>query len=59
MGTPRNLYQYTYTFGQIGSYYNGKLGRIMGTTKSIIQDNTNILEEPKQFKKTTQLGTCT
>lgn len=40
MGTPRNLYQYTYTFGQIGSYYDGKLGRIMGTSKSIIQDNT-------------------
>lgn len=39
MATPRNLYQYTYTFGQIGSYYNGDLGRIMGTEKSIIQNN--------------------
>ncbi len=40
MATPRNLYQYTYTFGNIGSYYNGDLGRIMGTQKSIIQNNT-------------------
>ena len=40
MATPRNLYQYTYTFGQIGSYSDGKLGRVMGTTKSIIKDNT-------------------
>jgi hypothetical protein len=39
MATPRNLYQYTYTFGNIGSYHNGDLGRIMGTQKSIIQDN--------------------
>ncbi len=40
MATPRNLYQYTYTFGNIGSYFNGDLGRIMGTEKSIIQNNT-------------------
>ena len=42
MATPRNLYQYTYTFGDIGSYsgINGDLGRIMGDDKSIIQDNT-------------------
>ncbi len=40
MATPRNLYQYTYTFGNIGSYYDGKLGRIMGSEKSIIQNNT-------------------
>lgn len=39
MATPRSLYSYTYTFGKIGSYYDGKLGRIMGTEKSIIQNN--------------------
>ena len=37
--TPRNLYQYTYTFGQIGSYDNGDLGRLMGTDRSLIQNN--------------------
>lgn len=40
MATPRNLYQYTYTFGNVGSYFDGTLGRIMGNEKSIIQDNT-------------------
>ncbi len=42
MATPRNLYQYTYTFGDIGSFSGtkGELGRIMGNDKSIIKDNT-------------------
>ena len=42
MATPRNLYQYTYTFGDIGSFSGtkGDLGRIMGNDKSIIKDNT-------------------
>lgn len=40
MGTARNLYQYTYTFGNIGSYYGNELGRIMGGTNAIIEDNT-------------------
>ena len=39
MATPKNLYQYTYAFANIGSYHTGDLGRIMGTQKSIIQDN--------------------
>ena len=39
MTTPRNLYQYTYTFGDIGSYADGDLGRIMGKDKSIISLN--------------------
>lgn len=39
MTTPRNLYQYTYTFGDIGSYSDGDLGRIMGKDKSIISLN--------------------
>lgn len=39
MATPRNLYQYSYTFGNVGSYYDGTLGRIMGKDNSIIQNN--------------------
>lgn len=43
--TPRNLYTYTYEFYDIGSYYDGDLGRIMGgenhdTTKAIIEENS-------------------
>lgn len=38
--TPRNLYQYSYTFGSIGSTYDGKLGRIMGDETSLIPLNT-------------------
>lgn len=40
MTTPRNLYQYTYTFGNIGSYKDGTLGRIMGNSDSIITLNS-------------------
>ena len=43
--TPRNLYTYTYEFYDVGSYYDGDLGRIMGgenhdTTKAIIEENS-------------------
>ena len=37
--TRRNLYQYVYTFGSIGSYGNGSLGRIMGTETSVLKMN--------------------
>lgn len=40
LDTPRNLYQYRYSFKDIGSYSDGKLGRIMGDTNSIIRLNT-------------------
>lgn len=40
MTTPRNLYQYTYTFKDIGSYSDGRLGRIMGDDESIIKLNS-------------------
>ncbi len=39
MDTPRNLYQYTYTFGSVGSFKDGTLGRIMGSSTAIIQLN--------------------
>lgn len=42
LNAPRNLYQYTYWFADIGSFSDGKLGRIMGNTeggKSIIKLN--------------------
>ena len=40
MATPRNLYSYTYSFGNVGSYYNDDLGRIMGKgEQSIITNN--------------------
>lgn len=39
MTTRRNLYQYVYTFGSIGSYGNGSLGRIMGTETSVLKMN--------------------
>lgn len=40
MATPRNLYSYTYSFGNVGSYYNDDLGRIMGNgEQSIITNN--------------------
>ena len=40
MATPRNLYAYTYSFGNVGSYYDDKLGRIMGNgEQSIIPQN--------------------
>lgn len=43
--TPRNLYTYTYEFYDVGSYYDGDLGRIMGgenhdTSKAIIEENS-------------------
>lgn len=40
MTTPRNLYQYTYEFTQIGSYTDGRLGRVMGDAASLIPQNT-------------------
>lgn len=42
MTTPRNLYQYTYYFGDIGSFGDGSLGRIMGKETSIISLNKHI-----------------
>jgi len=38
--TPRDLYQYTYTFANIGSYGDGELGRVMGRDQSLIVLNT-------------------
>lgn len=40
LDTPRNLYQYRYSFSDIGSYSDGKLGRIMGGDTPIIKLNT-------------------
>lgn len=40
MTTPRNLYQYTYLFANIGSYLDGKAGRLMGDDDSVFQNNT-------------------
>lgn len=40
LDTPRNLYLYSYEFGDIGSYMDGKLGRLMGDESSLIQLNT-------------------
>jgi len=40
MNTPRNLYQYTYYFGNIGSYCDGTLGRVMGKENSIVSMNS-------------------
>ena len=38
--TPRNLYQYTYTFGKIGIFGDGRLGRLMGAgSLSLISSN--------------------
>ena len=37
--TRRNLYQYTFTFGRIGAFSNGSLGRIMGEDISVIKIN--------------------
>ena len=39
MTTARNLYQYTYEFSKIGTYTDGRLGRIMGDAASIISQN--------------------
>ena len=39
MTTARNLYQYTYEFTQIGSYTDGRLGRVMGDAASLIPHN--------------------
>ncbi len=39
MTTPRDIYQYTYTFADIGSYSAGNLGRIMGSDQSLISTN--------------------
>ncbi len=39
MTTARNLYQYTYEFTQIGSYTDGRLGRVMGDAASLIPQN--------------------
>lgn len=39
INTPRNLYTYTYTFAQIGSFDDGELGRIMGSDTAIISYN--------------------
>lgn len=40
LDTPRNLYLYSYEFGDIGSYMDGKIGRLMGDEASLIQLNT-------------------
>lgn len=40
LNTPRNLYLYSYEFGDIGSYMDGKIGRLMGDETSLIQLNT-------------------
>lgn len=40
LDTPRNLYLYSYEFGDIGSYMDGKLGRLMGDEDSLISLNT-------------------
>ncbi|HAB66906.1 MAG TPA: hypothetical protein DCE23_06020 [Firmicutes bacterium] len=41
LSTPRNIYTYTYNFGDMGYYAeNGNLGRIMGGKKSVIQENS-------------------
>ena len=39
ISTRRNMYQYLFSFGYIGSFSNGSLGRIMGTSTSIIKVN--------------------
>ena len=39
MTTARDIYQYTYTFADIGSYSTGKTGRIMGSDQSLISTN--------------------
>ena len=39
MTTARNIYQYTYTFADIGSYSSGQTGRIMGSDQSLISTN--------------------
>ena len=39
--TPRNLYKYSYVFGNIGSYADGKsYGRLMGNANSVFKNNT-------------------
>ena len=41
--TPRNIYQYTFTFRKLGNYNNkAGLGRLMGTTESIIANNNRV-----------------
>ena len=40
LDTPRNLYLYSYEFGDIGSYMDGKVGRLMGDEASLIKLNT-------------------
>ena len=40
LDTPRNLYLYSYEFGDIGSYMDGKVGRLMGGETSLIKLNT-------------------
>ena len=40
MTTPRDLYEYVYTFSNIGSYGDGKAGRIMGNDQSLIAVNS-------------------
>ena len=39
MTTARNIYQYTYTFADVGSYSSGQTGRIMGSDQSLISTN--------------------
>ena len=47
--TRRNMYQYLFSFGNIGSFTNGSLGRIMGTSTSIIKvNNTACFYEVKE-----------
>lgn len=41
LDTPRNLYLYSYEFGDIGTYTDGKkIGRLMGDETSVIKLNT-------------------
>ncbi len=40
MTTPRNMYTYTYTFSNIGSYGDGTIGRVMGNDQSLIAMNS-------------------
>ena len=39
MNTPRDIYEYTYTFSKIGSYGDGKTGRVMGNDQSLVAIN--------------------
>ena len=42
LNTPRDLYTYRYQFAEIGSYGDGKLGRVMGTDQSLVAINERV-----------------